>query len=179
MSEIIPAWCCGIPFVTSSTLQLRNNRYEADDDDDDMEEDTQTAEEYANELALLAEDAKLDVSALKSGAHLKKNTATGGAAAAAAAAAALAAPPKRKRRLKAIQAQNRFVRLPAITHARTHARTHAWNVRLRVLCLRVHCQARDSVANPGHARATHLYVCCHTSWSLILRTHALAFFGQQ
>lgn len=79
-------------------------QYEADDsDDDDLEEDTRTQEEQLNEVALLLEDAEVDVSELKSGAHLRKRKASSGVA------GAVAAPmAKRERRRSAIRAQNQW-----------------------------------------------------------------------
>eukprot|EP00750_Incisomonas_marina_P001999 INCI11888.1.p1 GENE.INCI11888.1~~INCI11888.1.p1 ORF type:complete len:391 (+),score=95.08 INCI11888.1:169-1341(+) len=79
-------------------------QYEADDsDDDDLEEDTRTQEEQLNEVALLLEDAEVDVSELKSGAHLKKRKASSGVAGGVTAPVA-----KRERRRSAIRAQNQW-----------------------------------------------------------------------
>jgi hypothetical protein len=89
------------------TRQLMITRqYEADDDDDDVEDDPST-EEIAAELALLREEADMDLDALTSSGQLKKRKASGSGSATTGGGGAGSAPPaKRERRKSAIRAQN-------------------------------------------------------------------------
>jgi len=85
-----------------SHRMMITKQYDGEDSDDELEDDARSAEEVAEELALLREDLSVDVSQLKSGEHLRKRKASGSAASAAAPIA------KRERRQSAMRAQNRW-----------------------------------------------------------------------